>query len=136
MIREAKSSDIGFLTAGMRELIEHVQSSGDDYFAKLQNGYHDNFGGWFEEAIKNENSTVLIAWKNASLAGFITGQITKPFLPFSKIKRVGQIESCWVGRAARRKGIGNKLVEAIEKWFAERSIDYVQLNYITGNREA
>lgn len=136
MIRKATNSDIGFLTAGMRELIEHVQSSGDDYFEKLQDGYYEGFSGWFEEAMKNEDSTVLIAWEETLPVGFVTGQITKPFLPFSRIKRVGEIKCCWVERMARRKGIGNKLVEAIEKWFTERSIDYVQLNYITGNSEA
>ena len=136
MICEAKISDVGFLAVGMRELIEHVQRSGDDYFAELQDGYQDGFEGWFEEAIKNKEATVLIAWENASPVGFIAGQIEKPFLPFCRIERVGQIEGCWIKRAARRKGIGNKLVEAIERWFAQRKIDYVQLNYITGNVEA
>ena len=68
--------------------------------------------------------------------GFITGKATKPFLPFSKIELVGQIESCWINPEVRRKGIGSKLVAAIEEWFEEQNIQYIELNYITGNNEA
>ena len=84
MICKAKTSDVDFLAAGMCELIEHVQSSGDAYFAKLQDGYQDSFGNWFEEMINSKDSTVLVAWKNEKPIGFIVGHTTKPFLPFSQ----------------------------------------------------
>ena len=136
MICEAKSSDVAFLAAGMCELIKHVQSTGDAYFAKLQDRYQESFGNWFEEMINNKDSVGLVAWKNEKPIGFIVGHTAKPFLPFSQIQQVGQIHGCWVDRKSRKKGVGTKLAEAVEQWFAERKIDYVELNYITGNIEA
>lgn len=136
MICKAKNSDLDFLVEGTLKIIKHVQFSGDDYFAEIQGGYQDHLRGWLKEVIHSKDSIVLMAWENSLPVGFITGKIAKPFLPFSKIEMVGQIESCWINPEVRRKGFASKLLAAIEEWFEGRKIQYIELNYITENREA
>ena len=43
---------------------------------------------------------------------------------------------CWAEPDTRDKGIAKALLLEIEKWFKEKGIIYVDLNFITGNREA
>ena len=136
MIRTATKTDIPFLADGLTRLIEHTQTSGDVYFADFDERYNKGFGRYLTRYLENDNAILLIAEVDNQSVGFILGQITSPFLPFSKIKKIGEIAICWVNADFQGQGIAAKLVEATEAWFIKQGIKYVELQYIVGNTKA
>lgn len=136
MIRKATKTDIPFLAKGLTGLVEHTKTSGDVYFANFDDGYNKGFGRYITRYLKDEKSILLIAEVDGQAVGFILGQITSPFIPFSKIKKVGEIAICWVTPSYQGQGIAAKLVAAAETWFAEQGLKYVELQYIVGNTKA
>ena len=136
MIRTATKTDIPFLADGLTGLIEHTRTSGDVYFADLDDNYNKGFERYLTRYLKDEKAILLIAQADDQPVGFILGQITSPFLPFSKIKKVGEIAICWVNPKFQGQGIAAKLVEAAEAWFAKQGLEYVELQYIVGNNKA
>ena len=136
MIRTATKTDIPFLADGLTGLVEHTKTSGDVYFADFEDGYNKGFGRYITRFLEDEKAILLIAEIDDQPVGFILGQITRPFIPFSKIKKVGEIAICWVNPNLQGQGIAAKLVEAAEAWFAKQGIEYVELQYIVGNTKA
>ena len=136
MIRTATKADTPFLAEGLTALVEHTRTSGDVYFVEIDNGYNKDFENYLSTFLDDENAILLIAEINNQPVGFILGQITSPFLPFSKIKKVGEIAMCWVNPDFQGRGVAGKLVEATEAWFAKQGLEYVELQYIVGNTKA
>ena len=137
MIRKATQNDIPQLVEWMKRLVAHVQtSSGDPYVVNVEDGYENNFADWFTELIQSDAAVIFVAVEDEGNAGFIAGTLTAPFLTASTIKRIGQIDLCWVEPAKRRKGIARKLCLQVERWFNERGIKYVDIQYLVGNSEA
>ena len=136
MIRTATKTDIPFLADGLTGLVEHTKTSGDVYFADFDDDYNKGFGRYLTRFLEDEKAILLIAEVKKQSVGFILGQITSPFIPFSKIKKVGEIAICWVNPNYQGQGIAAKLVIEAEAWFAEQGVEYVQLQYIVGNTKA
>jgi ribosomal protein S18 acetylase RimI-like enzyme len=57
-------------------------------------------------------------------------------VPAGEHTRIGYIDMCRVAPEGRRQGIAKALVQAIEHWFQERGITYIDLHYLIGNDEA
>ena len=138
MIRRATQDDVPLLVQWMERLVVHVQiSSKDPYVVNVEDGHEREFGTWFAEIIQSDSVAVYVAEENRGNAvGFIVGTITAPFLKASSIKRIGQIDLCWVESAYREKGIARQLCSQVESWFKDRGIKYIDLQYLVGNTEA
>lgn len=138
MIRRAIQDDVPLLVQWMGRLVAHVQtSSNDPYVVNVAEGYEREFGPWFAEIIQSDSVAVYVAEENrGNGVGFIVGTITAPFLKASSIKRIGQIDLCWVEPGHREKGMARQLCAEVESWFKERGIKYIDLQYLVGNIEA
>lgn len=136
MIRTATKNDTPFLADGLTGLVEHTRTSGDVYFADFDDDYNKGFERYIATFLKKDNAIILIAEVDNQPVGFIVGQITSPFIPFSKIKKIGEIAICWVNPDLQGQGIAGKLVAEAEAWFARQGLEYVELQYIVGNTKA
>jgi GNAT superfamily N-acetyltransferase len=136
-VREATQDDISFLSKGYHDLVEHIRTQTKDaYFVELKDDYARVFPKWIEKLLKHERVLVLVGCEAEKPVGFVIGILCPPFLPYSKVKCIGEITACWVEPSARLRGIGRELVERAEKWFASHGISYVEIQYIAGNSEA
>jgi len=125
------------LVEWMRKLMSHVQvSSVDPYVSNLEQGYDSHYDPWFREAMDLETIAIYIAEENDIPVGFVLGRVTEPYIRHSAVKRIGQIELCWVEPLYRRRGIATILVRQLETWFINKNIRYVDLQYLLGNVEA
>lgn len=137
MIRPADGQDVPQLVEWMHELIEHVQlASQDPYIANPEQGYTENFEHWFNKAVTSDIAAVYIAEHDNTPVGFILGTITTPFFKASHIKRIGQIELCWINPLHRRRNYARSLTAKLEAWFKKQGVTYVDLQYLSGNLEA
>ena len=136
-IRIATYEDFEFLVSRMEMLVLHVQRvSQDVYLNQLEQTYSEKFAPWVEEAMTSESYAVFIAESGLKCVGFVMGEISGPFIQGSKIEKVGKVDLCWVDPPMRKKGVASALVKTLERWFAEKNIQYVELQYLVGNSEA
>lgn len=136
-ITAATEGDITILARWMGSLIAHVQNaSNDPYIMHLESGYEDEFSSWFRQLLRAPETRVLVARCGQVKVGFIVGTLTRPFMKASTIKRIGQIELCWVEPAHRRRAVGTDLVRALEAWFRCMDVKYVDIQYMLSNVEA
>lgn len=136
-IREALAQDLDFLDKSCIDLVHHIQESTQDpYFQEMEESYQDNVRDMIRHFLESEMSQILLATKDGKYLGFIVGQVKVPFLSISRIKQVGEIVLCWVEPESRGAGVAKRLTDAIEQFFAYRGIRFVDLHYVTGNREA
>lgn len=138
MIRRATQDDVPQLVQWMERLVAHVQErSNDPYVVNVEEGYEIEFSPWFIKIIQSDSAAVFVAEEDGcNGVGFVVGTITAPFLKASAIKRIGQIDLCWVEPTHRKKGIARQLCSQAESWFKDRDIKYIDLQYLVGYTEA
>ncbi len=83
--------------------------------------------------IGNENRRIYVAKESDEIVGFIFGEITNCFYPYSKIKKIGYIFSAYVKPSQRRKGILTALEDNIRSFFKENDIKFVELHTLAKN---
>jgi len=137
MNREARTEDIPFLVESLSKLISHVQKTTNDvYISNLEEQDSSVVAGMFNDALHDDDSKIFINEYEGEKTGFIFGRISNPFLPISKIKKIGLVEMCWVEHSHRKKGISRRLCEDLEHWFKSKKLQYADLHYLVGNIEA
>lgn len=137
IVRKSLSEDLKYLSKTVKDLVEHTRiSSQDAYFLELDQGYELGFDEFVSAFIQDGSSLCLISEVEGSYAGSLIAKEAAPFLPFSKIKRIGEIVMCWVEPEFRNRGIAKALVNEAESWLKGRGIEHIELNFIVGNSEA
>lgn len=136
-VRKAVPQDKKYLSKTVKDLVEHTRlTSRDIYFLDLDEGYEAGFGEFVTGFMQDGSSLCLIAEVDSSPVGSLIAKETVPFLPFSQIKRAGEIVMCWVEPGVRNRGVATSLISESESWFRERGINHVELSFIVGNTEA
>jgi GNAT superfamily N-acetyltransferase len=136
-IKTATREHKPYLIEAMARLLEHVRdSSQDEYLLRLTDDYINESGQWLDNISASDHSVVFLAEANDIPVGYAIGTITRPFIQNCAIKEIGLLEHCWIEREWRLKGIATMLVKAIEDWFTENSINYIDVQYLLGNFEA
>ena len=136
-IELANNNDKPYLLKAMTCLLEHVRdSSQDEYLLRLTGNYIEDSEQWIEKILASDESSTYVAKNDGTSIGYVIGTITRPFIKRCAIERIDLIEHCWVEKECRMNGLAAKLVEAIESWFKEDSIQYIDVQYLLGNIEA
>jgi len=136
-IEAANNNDKPYLLKAMACLLEHVRdTSQDEYLLRLTDDYIEDSEEWVEKILASDKSNTYVAKKDGASVGYVIGTVARPFIQRCEIKNIGLIEHCWVERECRKKGIAAQLVEVIEKWFRDNSIQYIDVQYLLGNIEA
>jgi len=85
---------------------------------------------WIERAIGSDVSATYLAWHDGQAVGMAAG-IELPESPGR-----AELVSMWTASQARGLGVGQKLVEQVLKWAAERETPEVRLWVTRGNDPA
>ena len=125
IIRKAKSSDVPDLVELLRELFSIEADF--DFNAMLQ-----------EKGLSMMISSpgircVMVAEVNQKAVGMCTGQL---MVSTAKGGFSGLIEDMVVIREYREKGLGSRLLEAVEKWFIDNKAGRIQLLADRNNKTA
>ncbi len=75
---------------------------------------------------------LLVADLGGEIVGFLIGVI-RDSAPVFVRSRHGYITDIYVDPEFRRRGVGRKLVETTEEWFAAHGLDHVRLQVATAN---
>jgi GNAT superfamily N-acetyltransferase len=136
-IKTAAPEYMPYLRQAMADLLAHVRDSTRDiYLLNLTDDYLAEAGHWLLDRLHSQQSQILIAQMADKPVGYVIGSMTRPYTQHNSIQAIGLIEHCWVEPAWRRQGVATKLVRVIEDWFRQQGIDYTDVQYIVGNREA
>ncbi len=130
LIRRAKASDLNQMELLWRELADWHAGLAPE-FALVSNAEHL----WRENLapqLDNENICILVAEQDGVLIGFLHGSIREN-APIFVERLVGHISDAIVTAAARHRGVGEQLVDAILEWFRARGIRVVTLGAATQN---
>jgi ribosomal protein S18 acetylase RimI-like enzyme len=80
----------------------------------------------------NEDWGVFVAEADGRLIGQILG-VLRDSVPVFEPERFGYVTDVVVDPAARRRGVGLALFEALKAWFRERGVPYLQLQVAHNN---
>ncbi|MBU1219074.1 GNAT family N-acetyltransferase [Myxococcota bacterium] len=103
----------------------------DDHFSRSSDG-HTNFMKFIESSIEDNNSLVLVAAINEQVVGYCLAKIDS-FPPVIDDRDYGAIYDLAVTEKMRRKGCGEKLVEAARSWFKSKGMKIMQANVSVEN---
>jgi len=88
---------------------------------------------YYKDALKNKNSSFLIAEVNGEIAGFIRADVQK--IPsFFKENKILYIDDVYVARKFRRRGIARSLVFVVENMAKRKNIKRLQARVYTFNK--
>jgi len=136
-VESANNNDKPYLVKAMACLLEHVRdTSQDEYLLRCTDDYIEEADPWIENILASDASFAYVAKRGGTSVGYVIGTITRPFIRRCAIQKIGLIEHCWVERECRMQGVSTKLVGAIERWFKENAIQYIDVQYLLGNIEA
>lgn len=136
MIRKAKESDTETLASWFVDLLDHVRDESQDPYLCNASLSLEMATQEVGQLLDDNVCRVLVAERNKTLVGFISGTTIPPFVPNSPIGDIGYIQMLWVPEHHRRDGWGRKLLETLEAWFSENGIEYVDLHYLIKNKQA
>jgi ribosomal protein S18 acetylase RimI-like enzyme len=86
-----------------------------------------------EDIWGNENWCVFVAEGQNGLVGQIMG-VMRDVVPVFEPGQLGYVTDVVVDPAVRRSGVGRALFEALEAWFRQRGVSFLQLMVAHNNR--
>ena len=134
-IRPAQASDLDLLPALYRPA--------DDLAAELLPGFfkptsdYERSRSEIEAQIADADALLLVAEDARGIVGLLMAALRKspPWAGFVH-RRYVEVVDLAVDAAARREGVGKRLMEAAEAWARERGADSVDLTVVEGNAPA
>ncbi len=106
----------------------------DTVFTRRKDG-HVAFEAFLRENIEWEDAAVIVAEDDGRVVGYIMARIQKspPVLLRESYCEVFDIS---VDSRCKRRGVGRRLVEALQAWVVERGNDRIVLNAAVGNDQS
>jgi len=134
---QATESDAPHMASWLSSLLGHVQTSTNDpYITSVSLSSGHEVEQLMRSWVTDPKSIVYVFEDDECKQGFIKAKVTRPFVESASISQVGLIEMLWIEPEARRRGYAKQLVRAVEDWFAQQGIGYIDLHYMLGNHEA
>ncbi|HOJ78589.1 MAG TPA: GNAT family N-acetyltransferase [Bacillota bacterium] len=135
-IHEMTEADLNAVSSFYIGLIDHIKEQTQDDYFNYDRLSETEIRKQFREALLKPAVKTYIAKDGTKPIGFIKGEIRDCYLPFSKVKKIGYIESAFLLPEYRRKGIMRQLELKMVEFFKGHGITYVELNIITKNSVA
>ncbi|MCK4589483.1 MAG: GNAT family N-acetyltransferase [Nanoarchaeota archaeon] len=133
IIRQAKKQDLKQIAE--LDLVLAMEISRKDFFKKDETILKKMEKPYLYRDFKNKNNIFFVAEEKKQIIGFAGGHI-KTNLKFFKIKKVGFIREIYVKPSHRHKGLGQKLMREIIRYFKNKKIKVAQLTVLTNNQPA
>lgn len=129
-IRPATQRDVEAIGDLWVELM-NFHATLDARFSVPRNG-RANYIRQTQKALRDENFQVLVAVEGRQVIGYVMGYIGQN-PPILARPRFGFIADLCVTHSRRRRGVGERLVREICRWFRLRGLDNVQMNVAHNN---
>lgn len=121
------------------ELEEYIISIDKDNLDQVHPEYRDKMAVIDLEKINNYNGKCYLAIENNSVVGLIMGCI-HPYDEYDyldyKCPKAGEVTELIVSQDARSRGIGQLLLNSIEKYFKKVGCEYVLIDVFAYNEKA
>ena len=115
------------------ELSYHLKRTIEDDYWDFEQLSEDKIQKHLETFINDPERKIFVAKAQDTIVGFITAEIIKCHLPISSIKNVGYISAAYVIPDYRKMKIMCNLEKLAVRFFKERKLKYVELNYLAEN---
>ncbi len=123
MIREANVDDTESIVDLWEEMMNfHIQKSS---IYDIKPDARQIYEFYLKKILKNRDSIVLVCEIENKIVGYLMAEESQ-LPPVYKEDKVGTIVELCITEKHRNKGIGEKLVEKIEKWFVSKDIYTVE----------
>lgn len=128
-IRQALKKDIKDIVGLLEQVV--------DYHCEFDKNYkpfsdYKNMDKNVALLLARRDTKVFVAESDGKIIGYCDGGIGKA-PNYTSFKKMGSIDTLIVNEKHRKKGVGEKLVGALIKWFKEKKIKYVELEADTRN---
>ena len=121
------------------ELEEYILSIDEDYLDQLHPEYRDKIAILDLEEINNNDGICYLALKNEKVVGLIMGCIVKydeyDYLDY-KCPKAGEVTELVVSKNVRKSGIGQLLMDKMEKYFKNKNCEYIKIDVFSYNKNA
>jgi GNAT superfamily N-acetyltransferase len=132
-VREAETSDVEAVSALWIELTRlHAQL---DPIWAAREGAQATYQQHLCRLMARPDATVQVAASTDLLVGYTAALVARPN-PTIKRPPYGLLLDLMVAEAWRLRGVGTRLVRAIESWCRERGLGRLELNVATANPDA
>ncbi|NVJ60364.1 MAG: GNAT family N-acetyltransferase [Gammaproteobacteria bacterium] len=132
---QATISDIEYLTNKTVEL-QTYESKGQSFQETLSQQFHDLIKHWLTQELSSSNALLFLIHSKKELLGFAHIRISSVPNEFTDDKIMGEVQSLFIEKKSRSKGVGKTAVEFIEKLFAEFNVDFYEVHYVSSNQSA
>ncbi len=133
LIREMTAADIGLVAALYRDTTDYIkQETGDPYF-QYEAVPVAAIEARLTSSLEDKNTRIFIAVEQEEIVGFIAGEVSNCFFPFSPVKKIGYISGAYVTPSSRGKGVLRELEKRMQIFFQGLTLEYVELNALTKN---
>jgi ribosomal protein S18 acetylase RimI-like enzyme len=129
-IRRATSEDTNAIVELWKEYMD-FHAERDHHFTRSEEGPH-RFGEYISGRIVDDASCVLVAEHEQDVMGYCLATLAK-FPSVFAYREYGSISDLAVTARFRHQGIGQALVEAAFRWFAERDVHRIEVRAATSN---
>ncbi|MFH1549430.1 MAG: GNAT family N-acetyltransferase [Planctomycetota bacterium] len=119
-IRQATKKDINAILPIWRQLVMY-HADLDPSFKPTSDAV-EIFRVFLKKLLKRRNAAVLVAEEEGKPVGFCTAYIENH--PEFRSGRYGKIADFVVDESYRRRGIGNSLLEAAQRWLLDNGVGY------------
>lgn len=121
------------------ELEEYILNIDIDKLDRLHEEYRDKMAVLDLKAVDENNGKCYLALDDNKVIGLIMGCVRKyeeyDYLDY-KCPKCGEILELIVSKTARSKGIGQKLIQKIEKYFKSIGCEYINVDVFAYNKNA
>jgi len=136
-LRAASEDDLFFLTEALHKTFLYLTECGNDPYNQ---GFADitieEMEAYALEYLEPRKSKTYILQMDNEDIGCIMGQIAPSHLSAAGIGLVGWIGMCYVAEQYRQNEYCTRMFEAMEAWFASKSVTIVELSYMAANETA
>ena len=131
VIRKAEISDLQQIEELWVQLTDYLNSLDRRHWQRAADG-SAKFRQWMEQALTDTKRVLFVAERSRTLLGFGHGMLKKSPPPM-KQRLDGFISDLVVNESARGKGVGSKLLEALESWCIEQGAEAITLSVAARN---
>jgi ribosomal protein S18 acetylase RimI-like enzyme len=129
-IRKAVVGELDAIGNLWQEFMDFHKSR-DPHFARSADG-HERFKEFIAGHIASDASCVLVADQGGEVVGYCLATLAK-YPPVLEKRDYGTVFDLAVTKRCRRTGIGERLYQAVQAWFAERGVHRVEIRVVVAN---
>lgn len=132
-VRPMMREDIPLVARLFAELIVELRLETGDPYLEFEGFPLLEMELSLEEDLRNPEARVFVAEARGEVVGMAIGHVVNCFLPFSRVRRVGQVTAAYVQSTHRGRRLMTELERHLVAFFREENLPYVELHVLSAN---